>query len=720
MAQINFPVATSAGQQFEGDNGVIYTYVGTPPNGFWSGSFQATGLTTLDSRYLKLDSSNDPITAGLNITGGNVGIGTSSPDAELHVLGNYTAKIRLTSTSFGRTTFDPDEASIDLTTSGMSTTNKYTPSINFGSADTDFTTTNPKFGAAINAEASQAYTSNTTGGMKLNFWTSPSNPGTGHGLVQRMTIDQFGNVGIGTSSPDTLLHLSATSPRIALTDTDTGVNHWLNGDSGVGNLIFEIDRTSQASDPSCVFNISGSEKMRIKSNGNVGIGTSSPSSLLHLASNAPYITFEDIDNNQDWQLQATAWFALRNQTTSSELLRVTSTGNVGIGTSNPTELLHLNQDSAHGIFLERTGGAPSEVEFRNGSNLAIISNNASGVAFLTGSTPSEKVRIDEDGNVGIGTSSPDTLLHLSATSPRIALTDTDTGVNHWLNGDSGVGNLIFEIDRTSQASDPSCVFNISGSEKMRIKSNGNVGIGTTAPGSKLTVNGSFAASSVIVSGEQKLALNVNDGHGNSNLIFNDTSGVAQRNGSCARITATTDTTPANLKIQLGDNSVAGSSNVRTTILTLTTSGASITGSLSKSSGSFKIDHPLPALSETHDLVHSFVEAPDASNLYAGMVSLVDGTATVNIDTAHRMTEGTFEALNTLQSWSSSNESGYSPVKCSVSGNLLTIECQDATSTDTVYYEVRGVRKDPHMLAAEWTDSNGLVIVEPEKIIESEA
>ena len=143
-------------------------------------------------------------------------------------------------------------------------------------------------------------------------------------------------------------------------------------------------------------------------------------------------------------------------------------------------------------------------------------------------------------------------------------------------------------------------------------------------------------------------------------------------------------------------------------------GVSISGSLSKSSGSFRIDHPLPSKTATHDLVHSFVEAPDASNLYAGMVDLVDGRATVNIDTAHRMTEGTFEALNTLQSWSSSNESGYAPVKCSVSGNLLTIECQDATSTDTVYYEVRGIRKDQHMFDTDWTDENGRVITEPLK------
>ena len=97
-----------------------------------------------------------------------------------------------------------------------------------------------------------------------------------------------------------------------------------------------------------------------------------------------------------------------------------------------------------------------------------------------------------------------------------------------------------------------------------------------------------------------------------------------------------------------------------------------------------------------------------------MVDLVDGTATVNIDTAHRMTEGTFVALNHVQSWSSSNESGYSPVKCSISGNLLTIECQDTSSTDTVYYEVRGIRKDQHMIDAHWTDENGRVITEPLK------
>jgi hypothetical protein len=142
--------------------------------------------------------------------------------------------------------------------------------------------------------------------------------------------------------------------------------------------------------------------------------------------------------------------------------------------------------------------------------------------------------------------------------------------------------------------------------------------------------------------------------------------------------------------------------------------ATFAGSISKASGSFKIPHPLPELNETHNLVHSFVESPRAENLYSGMVNLVDGTASVNIDTHSGMTEGTFEALNTLLTHSSSNEGGYSPVKCSVVGNVITINCQDATSTDKVYWEVRGERKDQHMLDTEWTDDEGHVIVEPLK------
>jgi hypothetical protein len=148
----------------------------------------------------------------------------------------------------------------------------------------------------------------------------------------------------------------------------------------------------------------------------------------------------------------------------------------------------------------------------------------------------------------------------------------------------------------------------------------------------------------------------------------------------------------------------------------TSPGSTLTvnGSLSKSSGSFRIDHPLESKTNTHDLVHSFVEAPQADNIYRGKVDLVDGSAAVNIDTVAGMTEGTFAALNREVQCFTTNESNWDAVKGSVSGNILTIESQNSESTATISWLVIGERQDEHMYDTEWTDDSGKVIVEPLK------
>jgi hypothetical protein len=140
----------------------------------------------------------------------------------------------------------------------------------------------------------------------------------------------------------------------------------------------------------------------------------------------------------------------------------------------------------------------------------------------------------------------------------------------------------------------------------------------------------------------------------------------------------------------------------------------VTGSLSKGSGSFLIDHPLPALNKTHHLVHSFIEGPQADLIYRGKTTLVAGKASVDIDAAANMTEGTFELLCRDVQCFTSNETDWNHVRGSVSGNILRIECQDQTSTATISWMVIGERKDQHMLETEWTDVNGKVIVEPLK------
>ena len=150
-------------------------------------------------------------------------------------------------------------------------------------------------------------------------------------------------------------------------------------------------------------------------------------------------------------------------------------------------------------------------------------------------------------------------------------------------------------------------------------------------------------------------------------------------------------------------------------MTLTSGGAlTITGALSKGSGSFRIEHPLPSKSATHQLVHSFIEGPKCDLIYRGKVDLVDGKASVNIDADSTMTEGTFEALCATVQCFTSNESGWGAIRGKVIGNILTIEAQDSASTDNVSWMVIGERKDPHIMDTDWTDENGRPIVEPLK------
>ena len=166
--------------------------------------------------------------------------------------------------------------------------------------------------------------------------------------------------------------------------------------------------------------------MRIRPTGNVGIGTSNPSSLLHLASNAPYITFEDEDNNQDWQLQATSWFALRNQSSNSELLRITSSGDVGIGTTSPAYPLEVNRNDTGTVVSSFESAASaayvslvSSTTTANNVRFGAIGNHA-----VIQAGGSEVVRIRSNGNVGIKFSSPGDTLTVSG---NIGVTGTVDG-----------------------------------------------------------------------------------------------------------------------------------------------------------------------------------------------------------------------------------------------------------------------------------------------------
>jgi len=244
--------------------------------------------------------------------------------------------------------------------------------------------------------------------------------------------------------------------------------------------------------------------------------------------------------------------------------------------------------------------------------------------------------------------------------------------------DNNATSLVFKVGASEAAT-----------EAVRIKSNGRVGIGVT-PSNDLHIKSSNPV------------IRFEDSDGSSSIfaqIFTDASG---------KLTFRAD--PGNAGGSTGlFFEIDGAERARL----MPTGDFTITGAISKGSGSFKIPHPLSSKASTHNLVHSFLEGPQADLIYRGRVALSAGSAEVNIDTAAGMTEGTFVLLNDDVQCFTSNETGFTMVKGSVSGNVLTITAADNSCTDTISWMVVGERKDAHMISTNWTDSNGKVIVEPE-------
>jgi hypothetical protein len=338
------------------------------------------------------------------------------------------------------------------------------------------------------------------------------------------------------------------------------------------------------------------------------------------------------------------------------------------------------------------------------------------------------------GNVGIGTTSPASKLHVatsagsgatiasfgSTTNVRIKL--INEGATYGATIQSDAGSPFFLV-AGGAGSGASLALGANGTEAVRILSGGNVGIGTTSPTAPLTVFGAGnSAHGTIrlvggannnttywqsITSRQYDTTNESEGYTLINAVYDATSNILAFGGGLAEFNA-----PTGISFYTAANVSSRSGTER---MSISSSGAVvIAGSLSKGSGSFRIEHPLLSKSETHELVHSFIEGPQADLIYRGKATLVNGIASVNIDTSATMTEGTFEALCREVQCFTTNESGWTAIRGKVTGNILTIQAQDSTCTDEISWMVIGERQDKHMMDTEWTDENGKVIVEPLK------
>ena len=293
----------------------------------------------------------------------------------------------------------------------------------------------------------------------------------------------------------------------------------------------------------------GSEILTARSNGKVGIGTSDPKTQLDVlgglsvdenqANGIRLSRSYDVhghiyvDPTEGYLLNYKGYYGHKFQTSSGEVLRITQNGNIGMGTTNPHGFSklhivggHTNTSTLLQLPASLNGNNTGDIMFKTwisepgytweGAGIGVNIDNyemkrfnntlsASHIRFqphpangyilfstVTGSgTKHDNAMAIVNNHVGIGTSEPATPLHvvgsnnagirLSGNSSRFTLTDNT--LNLW-NMDNNGGTLRFFREDYSVGA-----VGANGIERMVIKDNGNVGIGTATPNSKLEVNG---------------------------------------------------------------------------------------------------------------------------------------------------------------------------------------------------------------------------------------
>lgn len=214
-------------------------------------------------------------------------------------------------------------------------------------------------------------------------------------------------------------------------------------------------------------------------NNRVGIGTTSPSANLDIESTTGNQLRIAYNSSFYWDVEREAATGDLTFTDASngETVRFTDDGKVGIGTSSPSSKLHLSGDgdSASKLTVQRTGATTGTVSL--GYNyVGSFSNND--FKFYTNSA--ERLRIDSSGRVGVGTTAPSRTLHLKEAVPCVRFEDTDaSGVYHDILSEQNKGFCI-RVDEGNVASGSYFRVDIDDSEKMRIDSSGNLLVGTTS------------------------------------------------------------------------------------------------------------------------------------------------------------------------------------------------------------------------------------------------
>ena len=436
-----------------------------------SGAFSANGGATLGDASgdaLTINSSAVSIPNGLNFdsntlvidaTNNRVGVGVASPTQALEVTGN----IRLSGTAY-------------------------------------FTDTNNWI---ANQSSNIAYR---TGGDHILY--------TG-GFNERMRITSTGNVGIGTSSPRTKLHVNGNAgyyigngsdgAQLYLGDGNFDSANFFNAAPGIGAVYNSIREV--ASD--LAFYVytgvasSRTERMRLDTYGNLGLGvtpaawssatgfqvqyatvegrSSLPSfseygaNTFSQAGTRKYIASDFASRYTQFQ-SVHSWYTAPSGTagnaiTFTQAMTLDASGNLGIGTTSPAYDLQVGSygvDADSTLALASTTSGTGSIRFGDGTsgtdaNAGLLRYDHSANAMIFWTNTTERMRIDSSGNVGIGTSSPDSKLRIQS--------DNTSGTAFKIrDGGTPTGNL---IDVSSGAYGQSLLLTASGNLLVGTTSNTN-------------------------------------------------------------------------------------------------------------------------------------------------------------------------------------------------------------------------------------------------------
>ena len=299
------------------------------------------------------------------------------------------------------------------------------------------------------------------------------------------------------------------------------------GTASAPALAFADDQNTGVLSPAAnelAFATSGTQRLVIDSSGNVGVGVSSPGASLDVesASDQTVLRLRNNGGNNTRLLFSNKAAGLGeifyqgdfrfvdDENSDAERLRIDSSGNVGIGLTSPgAPLAVASSGGINAKLVGRDNGTVDEAQLYfmhndNSTTHGIIEGKSTSLNLYGGTTLAQT--IDSSGNVGIGTTSPNSNLHVSSSggnaTARVGGTGSALGLEfNFDQGGATVSKITSNPTYTNTAARLHiCVDGDANADQLVLNGAGNVGIGTSSPGRQLTLSHASQAEIGLLSG----------------------------------------------------------------------------------------------------------------------------------------------------------------------------------------------------------------------------